>query len=143
MKSIVCVCCKKNIESNENQQYICVKPQYNIENLCVDCVDTYDGEYVERMPKISNRMQSRILALLMLYSYDNCCMNEEDVLKCQEHFKDFKEYCQTCMKNYCENCEKCNHTKENIDKAINNNWIKAYYQPIIRTANQKVRILSK
>ena len=49
------------------------------------------------------------------YIYES---DEEDVLKCQEHFKDFKEYCQTCMKNYCENCERCNHTLENID---NNN----------------------
>ena len=49
------------------------------------------------------------------YIYES---DEEDVLKCQEHFKNFKEYCQTCMKNYCENCERCNHTLENID---NNN----------------------
>lgn len=107
MKSIVCVCCKKNIESNENQQYICVKPQYNIENLCVDCVDTYDSEYVERMPKISNRMQSRILALLMLYSYDNCCMNEEDVLKCFDNFlpqeKPYREFALTLFSGACKN----------------------------------------
>ena len=39
----------------------------------------------------------------------------DDILQCQEHYKNFKDYCQICLKNYCENCVKCNHDKVNID----------------------------
>ncbi len=107
MKNITCVYCKKILENNDNQQYICVKPQYNVETICVDCIDIYDNKYIEKMYKISNRMQSRILALLMLYSYDNCCMEEEDILKCFYNFlpqeKPYRDFALNIFKGVCEN----------------------------------------
>ena len=91
--------------------------------LCGECLNT---------PKLEFDKQSRLFFVQCCCDKDRKILrdinylknnyiyesDEEDVLKCQEHFKDFKEYCQTCMKNYCENCERCNHTLENID---NNN----------------------
>ena len=91
--------------------------------LCGECLNT---------PKLEFDKQSRLFFVQCCCDKDRKILrdinylknnyiyesDEEDVLKCQEHFKDFKEYCQTCMKNYCENCKKCNHTKEIID---NNN----------------------
>lgn len=41
-----------------------------------------------------------------------------EILQCQDHTKNFKDYCQYCKKNYCEDCKKCNHKTVNID---NNN----------------------
>ena len=91
--------------------------------LCGECLNT---------PKLEFDKQSRLFLVQCCCDKDRKILrdinylknnyiyesDEEDVLKCQEHFRNFKEYCQTCMKNYCENCERCNHTKENID---NNN----------------------
>ena len=37
-----------------------------------------------------------------------------------------------------EKAEKKQYVIENIDKAINEGWIKVYYQPIVRTANGRV-----
>jgi len=107
MKDIKCACCKKGLENSEKQQYICVKPQYDTENICIDCIDTYDNKYIDNMSKISNRMQSRIVALLMLYSYDNCCMNEEDILKCFNALLpqeiSYRDFAVTIFRGVCKN----------------------------------------
>lgn len=108
MKDIKCACCKKVLDSENNeQQYICVKPQYDMEKICVDCIDTYDNKYVETMSKISNRMQSRIVALLMLYSYDNCCMDEQNIFKCFDNLLpqeiSYREFAVTIFKGVSKN----------------------------------------
>ena len=41
--------------------------------------------------------------------------DDNEILKCQEHQKNFKDYCQICRQNYCEDCTKCTHKTVNID----------------------------
>ena len=41
--------------------------------------------------------------------------DDNEILNCQEHQKNFKDYCQICRQNYCEDCQKCSHRTVNID----------------------------
>ena len=41
--------------------------------------------------------------------------DDNEILNCQEHQKNFKDYCQICRQNYCEDCKKCTHKTVNID----------------------------
>ena len=41
--------------------------------------------------------------------------DEEDILKCKDHYNDFNYHCQICMKDFCEKCKKCTHKKINLD----------------------------
>ena len=50
--------------------------------------------------------------------------DDNEILQCQEHLKNFKDYCQFCKKNYCEDCQRCNHQKLNIDNKNIQNHIK-------------------
>ena len=50
--------------------------------------------------------------------------DDNEILQCQEHLKNFKDYCQFCKKNYCEDCIRCNHRKLNIDNKNIQNHIK-------------------
>jgi hypothetical protein len=50
--------------------------------------------------------------------------DDNEILQCQEHLKNFKDYCQFCKKNYCEECQRCNHQKLNIDNKNIQNHIK-------------------
>ena len=50
--------------------------------------------------------------------------DDNEILQCQEHLKNFKDYCQFCKKNYCEDCKRCNHKKLNIDNKNIQNHIK-------------------
>lgn len=43
---------------------------------------------------------------------------EDDILRCKDHDKSFKDYCFICFRNFCESCEDCHHLKINI---YNNN----------------------
>lgn len=142
MKKIECMYCKKIPENNEGQQYICVKPQYNIETLCVDCVDAYDNEYAENMYKVSNRMQSRIMALLMLYSYDNCCMNEENILKCFDNFlpqeTSYREFALTIFRGVCKNQEEIDSLIEKYAANWKINRMPVVDRNIIRLASYEI-----
>lgn len=50
--------------------------------------------------------------------------DDNEILQCQDHSKNFKDYCQFCKKNYCEDCKRCNHKKLNIDNKNIQNHIK-------------------
>ena len=50
--------------------------------------------------------------------------DDNEILQCKEHLKNFKDYCQFCKKNYCEDCQRCNHQKLNIDNKNIQNHIK-------------------
>ena len=67
-----------------------------------------------------------------------------EILNCQEHQKNFKDYCQICRQNYCEDCKKCTHKTVNIDnKNLENeiNQLKNIFFPsMINTDSEEAEV---
>ena len=70
--------------------------------------------------------------------------DDNEILKCQEHQKNFKDYCQICRQNYCEDCKKCTHKTVNIDnKNLENeiNQLKNIFFPsMINTDSEEAEV---
>ena len=70
--------------------------------------------------------------------------DDNEILNCQEHQKNFKDYCQICRQNYCEDCKKCTHKTVNIDnKNLENeiNQLKNIFFPsMINTDSEEAEV---
>ena len=124
--------------SCKNDHFLCNKC-YKAPKLQID--ENNENFIVQCHQKDNGKTYTNIQNLKLNYIYEN---DDIEILKCQEHQKNFKDYCQICRQNYCEDCKKCTHKTVNIDnKNLENeiNQLKNIFFPsMINTDSEEAEV---
>lgn len=116
--------------------------------LCKDChkapklqIDDNEKFIVQCHQEDNGKTYTNIQNLKLNYIVED---DDKEILLCQEHQKNFKDYCQICRQNYCEDCQKCSHKTVNIDnKNLENeiNQLKNIFFPsMINTDSEEAEV---
>jgi len=123
---------KMEEEDNDNNINLLPYSYKNDHFLCKICkkapklqIDEINKKFIVQCHQNDN--EKKLLEIQNLkedYIVEDDDNDDNEILQCQDHSKNFKDYCQFCKKNYCEDCKRCNHKKLNIDnKNIQNHII--------------------
>ncbi len=114
---------KMEEEDNDNNINLLPYSYKNDHFLCKICkkapklqIDEINKKFIVQCHQNDN--EKKLLEIQNLkedYIVEDDDNDDNEILQCQEHLKNFKDYCQFCKKNYCEDCQRCNHQKLNID----------------------------
>ena len=69
-------------------------------------------------------------------------MEENEIFLCLDHYKQYKDYCQTCNKTVCEDCN-CTHPKQNLDNRNieeSINFLLSLFLPDLKGKNEEIPI---
>ena len=123
---------KMEEEDNDNNINLLPFSYKNDHFLCKICkkapklqIDEINKKFIVQCHQNDN--EKKLLEIQNLkedYIVEDDDNDDNEILQCQEHLKNFKDYCQFCKKNYCEDCKRCNHKKLNIDNKNIQNHIK-------------------
>ncbi len=119
--------------------------RFSADHFCVFIDKEIAKKQIPKLIEFSNKVEGekRLPLHIGMYIYDDESISisgacDRAKIACDVGKKDFASKVYLFESSMMTAIEEKQYVVENIDKAINNNWIKAYYQPIIRTANQKV-----